>query len=332
MSKITIVPDNVEFTVSSDETILDAGLRHKLNLPHSCKNGVCSSCKTKIIEGEVTLDSYNPKTLTDSEREQGYTLLCKAHALSDVVLDIPNILDGFPIKILPAKVTSINKAHKIAIINLKLPANMAFGFYAGQYIEVMIKGKNRSYSIGSSPQQKNEIEIHVKNYPGGIFSDYVWNELKIDNILRFRGPLGTFRLQNTNNPIVCICTGTGFAPIKAILEDMYINEDQREITLYWGNREIEDYYSLDVIEKWRKKLNIKVVLCLSKKDAPTTAADYFLGYVTSALVEDFTDLSNHEVYACGNPSMIEQVFEIACNKLELLRERFFSDAFIPSVI
>ncbi|MBP9742694.1 MAG: 2Fe-2S iron-sulfur cluster binding domain-containing protein [Burkholderiales bacterium] len=328
MAKITINPDQVKFIATSNETILNAGLAQKLNLSHSCKNGLCGSCKTKIISGEVILDPYNPKTLTPEEQKQGYTLLCRAHALTDVVLDIPNLLCGFPVKIMPAKVISITKINQIAIINLKLPANLAFGFYAGQYVDIMVKGKNRSYSIGISPLQKDEIEIHVKNYPGGIFSEYVWNELKVNDILRFKGPLGSFQLQHTNKPIICVCTGTGFAPIKAILEDMYLREDPRPITFYWGNSEIKDFYCVEVIEKWRHKLNIKIVLCISQNKE----SGYFFGRVTDALINDFNDLSNHEVYACGNPRMIESLFELSCTQLRLLRDNFFSDAFIPSAI
>lgn len=328
MPKITIEPDKVEFAVTIDETILDAGLRNKLNLPHTCKNGTCGTCKTKILAGEVNLDTYNPRTLSEDEQKQGYTLLCKAHAMTDVVLDIPDILNAFPVKILPSKVVAINKINNIAILKLKLPANLTFAFYAGQYIEIMLKGKNRSYSIGSSPTQSQEIELHIKYHPEGVFSQYVWNELQVDSILRFRGPLGNFRLQKTEKPIICVCTGTGFAPIKSILEDMSFHNNQRTIYLYWGNRTAQDFYNLDIIEQWQKKLNIKVVLCLSQEEK----SGYFYGYVMSAIVEDFTDLSAYEVYACGNPDMIENVFELACGKLNLAKNNFFSDAFTPSVV
>lgn len=328
MANITINPDKVEFSVTPEETILEAGLRNKLNLPHTCKNGVCGTCKIKVIEGSVTLDTFNPKTLSEDEQKQGYTLLCKAHAQTDVILDIPNVLDGFPVKIMPAKVSAFTKINQTAIINLKLPANLTFSFYAGQYIEVMLKGKNRSYSIGNSPKQANELELHVKYHQDGIFSEYVWNELKVDGILRFKGPLGSFRLQKTENPIICVCTGTGFAPVKAILDDMFLNDDKREVHLFWGNRTIDDFYFLDVVEKWKEKLNIKVNLCLSKSEA----AGFFSGYVTSAIIEDLTDLSAYEVYACGNAQMIEDVFELTTDKLRLDKKNFFSDAFTPSVV
>lgn len=328
MAKITIIPDNIEFNVSGNDTVLDAGLLQKLNLPHSCKNGVCGACKSKLVSGAVNLDVYNPKTLTEDDIRQGYTLLCKAHPSSDLVLDIPNVLDGFPIKILPAKILDVNKIHNTLIITLKLPSNLTFGFHAGQYVEMMFKGQTRSYSIASSPKHPQELEFHVKYHKGGLFSEYAWNELKTDSIIRFKGPLGAFKLQKSDKPILLVCTGTGFGPIKSILEHIYINDDTRKISLYWGNRNLEDFYLQENINRWQEKLNIKVIKCLSK----SIHEEYFQGYVTKAVANDFTDLSDHEVYACGNPQMIEDMFELACEKLGAPKNQFFSDAFTPSAV
>jgi CDP-4-dehydro-6-deoxyglucose reductase len=328
MAQITIIPDKIEFNVVPEQTVLDAGLAQKLNLPHSCKNGVCGACKSKLVSGEVRLDTYNPKTLTSDDIKQGYTLLCKAHAVTDLVLDIPNVLDGFPIKIMPSKVISVDKIHNTAIINLKLPANLIFGFHAGQYVEIMFKGKTRSYSIASSPLIPNEIELHTKYHKGGEFSEYVWNELKTDSLVRFKGPMGAFKLQKSDSPIIFVCTGTGFAPVKSIIETLYLSNDSREIHLYWGNRTVDDFYLTDILGKWQSTLNIKVIRCLSKD----SQNQYFNGYVTDALKIDFNNLTDYDLYACGNPQMIEDVFELASEKLGLARDRFFSDAFTPAVV
>ena len=328
MAKITINPDKIEFNAEQDVTVLDAGLAQKLNLPHSCKNGVCGACKSKLVSGEVILDQYNPKTLTADDIHQGYTLLCKAHAVTDLIFDIPNVLDGFPIKIMPAKVLTVEKINNTAIITLKLPANLSFGFHAGQYLEIMFKGQNRSYSLASSPQSASEIELHVKYHPGGAFSEYVWNELKTDSLVRFKGPLGAFRLQKSDSPLLMVCTGTGFAPIKSILEYMCTNNDSREINLYWGNRGIEDFYCTEILSKWQSKLNLKIIKCLSGEQH----TGYYHGRVTDAVEEDFGNLDKYELYACGNPQMIEDMFELASEKLGLARDKFFSDAFTPSVV
>ncbi len=327
MLKITINPDKIEFNVTTDEIVLNAGLAQKLNLPHACKNGVCGACKSKLISGDVTLDTYNQRTLTPDDIKQGYTLLCKAHAQTDLVFDIPNVLDGFPVKIMASKVLSVNKIHNTAVITLKLPVALGFGFHAGQYIEIMFKGKARSYSIASSPVTPDEIELHTKYHKGGEFSEYVWNELQADAMVRFKGPLGAFKLQKSEQPMLLVCTGTGFAPVKSIIETLYLNNDKREIHLYWGNREIKDFYLTEFLDKWHERLNIKITLCLSQENNRM----YFAGYVTAALKNDFDNLKNYDMYACGNPRMIEDAFELATEELGLDKDRFFSDAFTPAV-
>ncbi len=329
MASVKIMPDEVMFTPNDGETILEAGLRHKLNLPHSCKNGVCSTCRCKVISGDIELEPYNSVVLSEIDKESGYTLLCKAHAKNDVILDIPNLLSSFPIKMLPSKIESITKTTNTAIINLKLPVNQKFDFYAGQYIEIMLQGKLRSYSLANNPNRSNYLELHIRHHPGGLFSDLIWNEtLKPDSIIRFKGPFGTFKLQNTDKPIVLVCTGTGFAPIKAILEEMVATNNQRNIYLYWGNRTLADFYLLDKLQELSSQLNIKIIYCLSQEKIE----GYFIGYVTTAITKDFTNLSSHELYACGNPHMIADIYKFATKELHLQPQNFFSDAFTPSVV
>lgn len=222
MTNVLIVPQNIELDVIAEDTILSVGLAHNLNLPHGCKNGKCGACKCKVVSGNIQLDDYNNNVLTEEEISQGYTLLCKAHPLGNVVLDIPHILNGFPIKVLPAKVETVEKINTTAIIVLKLPAVQSFGFYAGQYIDILMHNKNRSYSIANSPTNNGIVEIHVRYHKGGIFSEFVWDKLQPQQLLKFKGPLGTFQLSQKKLPMVMVCTGTGFAPIKAILEYMSV--------------------------------------------------------------------------------------------------------------
>jgi CDP-4-dehydro-6-deoxyglucose reductase len=330
MAKILIIPDNIEFEIVDHKTILDAGLANNLNLPHACKNGTCGACKCKVISGGFSLDPYNHTVLTDEEIDQGYTLLCKAHAKDDMVLDIPDLKNATPIKIFPAKVISLEKTSNIAILKLKVPQFQKFVFNAGQYIEIMLHGKNRSYSIANACKQDGVVEIHVRYHATGVFSEYVWHGLESGkSLLRFRGPLGNFKLQPTENPIIFVCTGTGFAPIKAIIESLLESKSRRTIYLYWGNRNVSDFYYLDNIKTWEQELNLKVVLCLSSEQC----VGYRIGYVTAQIDNDFKDLSlsEYEVYACGNLQMIEGVYKLATDKFNLLKQRFFSDAFTPSV-
>jgi CDP-4-dehydro-6-deoxyglucose reductase, E3 len=326
--KVTIIPEDIELSVSKDESILDAALKQKLNLPHGCKNGDCGACKCKVVSGEITLEAYNKAVLTDEELDQGYTLLCKAHPQSEVILDIPNLLNSFPIKTLPAKVEKIEKMGDVAIITIKLPFNQLFGFYAGQYIEIMLNGKNRCYSIANNPNEESIVEIHVRYYMGGVFSEFVWNELKEKQILRFKGPLGSFQLSDHNDkPTIFICTGTGFAPIKAMLQDMLAKNIKRNLHVYWGNRTVNDFYLLDELRNLQHKLNFKLTLCTSRE----SIGDFTYGYVTTAFINDFSDLHDYEIYACGNLKMIEDAYKQANKECGLDKKNFFSDAFTPSV-
>ena len=337
MAKITIIPDNVVITTNDNETILDCGIRNKLNLPHSCKDGKCATCKCKLVDGDVTLDTYDKRALSNEELKAGYTLLCKARANNDVTINIPNLLDGFPIKIVPSKITNIDKIGNVAILTLTTPPSIKFEYYAGQYVDIMLQGKNRSYSIANDPHSStNSIEIHVRYHPGGVFSEFVWDTLKLGDIMRFKGPLGAFRLQDSNRPIILICTGTGFAPIKAIMEFLYTNNSKRVITLYWGNRTLNDFYQLELLNKWASRLHLNIKLCFSQNDTDAQSAHhiknyYFLGYVTESLCQDFIELSSHEVYACGNPKMIEDAFTVTTNNMRLPKTQFYSDAYTPAI-
>ncbi|MBY0378783.1 MAG: 2Fe-2S iron-sulfur cluster binding domain-containing protein, partial [Burkholderiales bacterium] len=242
MPKVTIRPDNISFDAKDEESILATALQHNFNLPHGCKNGLCGACKCKVTSGNILLDEYNKIVLSDEEINQGYTLLCKAHPINDVELFIPELLNGFPIKIIPAKVISVKKINNIAIVKMKTPQNQKFGFYAGQYIDIIVNGKNRSYSIANACYDNGEVEAHVKYHSGGVFSEFVWNRLKEGDILRFKGPLGNFKLRKSDNPVIFVCTGTGFAPVKSFLEEYAKEHTYREMYLYWGNREVKDFY------------------------------------------------------------------------------------------
>ncbi|MFN8770491.1 MAG: FAD-binding oxidoreductase [Neisseriaceae bacterium] len=326
MPKVIIKPDDIVFEIENDQNILDNALKHNLNLPHGCKDGRCGACKCKVVSGNIKLGQYSSLVLTDKEIKQGYTLLCKTFANSDVELYIPEILNNFPIKILPAKVTSIEKNNNIAIIKMKTPRTQKFNFFAGQYVEIILHDKNRSYSIANACKDDGEVEFHVKYYKGGVFSEFVWNELCVGQILRFRGPLGNFKVHKSDSPVIFVCTGTGFAPIKSIMEEYAKGGNNREMYFYWGNREREDFYLLDQIYKWKESLGLKVKLCTSRDNGD----DFVSGYVTDLIKDDFPDLSDFELYACGNIQMIEDVYELCTEKLKLQKERFYSDAFIPS--
>lgn len=325
--KVTITPANLDFITDNETNILASALLAKINLPHGCKSGNCGACKCKITSGTVTHEiDTNPSTLTEEEISQGYSLLCKAHATSDVVIELAGFTNSLPIKTLPSKITSIDKQGTTAIVKLKLPAGQKFDFYAGQYIDILYAEQSRSYSLANSPTVAGELELHIRHRPGGLFSEAIWNDLAVDSLVRFKGPLGNFTLQDNQKPILMICTGTGFAPVKAILEYMIATGNKRSVHLIWGNFVTEDFYLTELLDAWKTQLNLTTTLCVNE-NAPT---NYTTGLVTDLIAKFYPDVSSHEIYACGNPKMIESLYTLAADKLNLTENSFFSDSFTPS--
>lgn len=326
MPRVTIVPANLVFSVNNDEDILSAAIRNNINLPHGCKNGECGSCKAKIVSGEITQKNDKCSAfISEAELENGYHLLCNAYVKTDCVIKIPGFFNLLPIRTIPSKITSIEKFGTTAIVKLKLPAAQRFEFFAGQYIDIIYENQARSYSIANAPNH-NEIELHIRYHPGGLFSQAVWNDLTAGSIIRFRGPLGNFILRESTRPILMVCTGTGFAPIKGLLEHMIAINDMRPIHLVWGDNVVDDFYLTELLNDWCKKLNLKVDLCLIEQNLP----NYYNGMVTDFVATNYNSLAAYDVYACGHPKMIEDIFAFASQKLELTEDNFFSDSFTPS--
>lgn len=326
MPKITIIPNNVEFYTNHNESILSALLRNGYQVSYGCKNGQCGACKCKIESGNFKLESYNKQVLTQEEKEQGYTLLCKTYAIDDVILNIPNLSKN-NVRIFIGKIISLRKYNTTAILLIQLPSGLNFNFTAGQYVEIILKDKYRSYSIANYCKASNCIELHIRYYASGIFSELVFNHLSIGSILRFRGPLGTFGLENSNRTILLVCTGTGFAPVKAIIEELIAKKSNRKIYLFWGNRFSIDAYLTELFLEWEMQLDISIFLCFSQEEKTGS----FKAYVTDLISKKFKSLKNFEVYACGNINMIEDVYTLAL-KLDLDKTMFFSDVFTPALL
>ncbi|MDD3265836.1 MAG: FAD-binding oxidoreductase [Burkholderiales bacterium] len=326
MTLITITPANLVFAIDENEDILSAAIRHNINLPHGCQNGECGSCKAKITCGEAYYkEIINSNFLSEKEIADGYYLLCKTYVKTDCTIKIPGFFNLSPIRTMPSKITNIDKFGTTAIVKLKLPAAQKFEFQAGQYIDVIYENQTRSYSIANSPNY-NELELHIRYHPGGLFSQAIWNDLQIGSLIRFRGPLGNFTLRDSDNPILMVCTGTGIAPIKGLLEYMISTNNTRQIHLIWGDNIVEDFYLKDMIENWKTKLDLTVNFCTMEQEID----GYYHGMVTEFVAQNYTTLANHEVYACGNPKMIEDIFTFGSTNLQLTEDNFYSDSFTPS--
>lgn len=326
MTLVTITPANLVFSINENEDILSAAIRHNINLPHGCQNGECGSCKAKITSGDVYYkEDISSQFLNEKEIADGFHLLCKTYVKTNCTIKIPGFFNLYPIRTMPSKITSIDKFGTTAIVKLKLPAAQKFDFHAGQYIDIIYDNQARSYSIANSSNY-NELELHIRYHPGGLFSQAVWNNLQVGSLIRFRGPLGNFILRDSDKPILMVCTGTGIAPIKGLIEHMITTNNKRSIHLIWGDNIVDDFYLVDMITKWKNELNLIVDLCTMEENTD----GYYHGMVTDFVANNYTTLANHEVYACGNPKMIEDIFAFGSINLQLTEDNFYSDSFTPS--
>ncbi|OFZ91184.1 MAG: CDP-6-deoxy-delta-3,4-glucoseen reductase [Betaproteobacteria bacterium RIFCSPLOWO2_02_FULL_62_79] len=332
--QIAIKPSNHVFTVNDDETILEAALREGFVIAYGCRNGACGTCKGKVLEGLVDYGKYQEHALADTEKKLGMALFCQARPLTDLAIECREIgaVKDIQIRTLPCRVQKMERiAPDVMMLYLRLPANERLQFLAGQYIDILMKdGGRRSLSMANPPHDDTFLQLHLRNY-GGPFSDYVFNRMKDKEILRFEGPLGTFFLrEDSNKPIVLLASGTGFAPIKAIVEHEIHKGIKRPTTLYWGGRVRADLYMNELAEKWQREDGIGYVPVLSEARLEDNWRGR-TGLVHRAVMEDFPDLSGHQVYACGAPVMVEAAHQDFTTRCKLSDEEFFSDSFTPAV-
>jgi CDP-4-dehydro-6-deoxyglucose reductase, E3 len=318
------------FQVARDETILEAALRQGIGLPYGCRNGACGSCKGRIVSGTVDYGAHQERTLRPEEKAAGKALFCCARPLSDLALDVREVATGeLQVRTLPSRVEKIERvALDVAILHLRLPASERLQFLAGQYIDILMKdGKRRSFSMANAPHNDQFLELHIRCVPGGTFSQYVMNEMKERAILRFEGPLGSFYLrEESDKPIIFMAGGTGFAPIKALIEHAFFVHADREMVLYWGVRSLQDLYMPGPPGQWQKQYPNFTFIPVLSDPRPEDHWQGRTGLVHEAILEDFPDLSGYQVYACGAPIMIE-VGQKTFQERGLPEAEFYSDAF-----
>lgn len=332
-SHITIKPSNHTFMAADGETILEAALREGFVIPYGCRNGACGTCKGKVLAGEIDYGKYQESALPDADKQQGYALFCQAHPLTDVVIECREIgaVKDIQIRTLPCRVQQMERvAPDVMVLHLKLPASERLQFLAGQYIDILMKGgQRRSFSMANPPHDDAFLQLHVRNY-GGPFSEYVFQRMKEKEILRFEGPLGTFFLrEDSDKPALLLASGTGFAPLKAIIEHAIHAGLKRPMTLYWGGRRPADLYMNALAEGWEREHDIRYVPVVSEA-LPEDGWNGRTGFVHRAVMEDIPDLSGYQVYACGAPPMVEAAHRDFTTQCGLPEDEFYSDAFTPA--
>jgi CDP-4-dehydro-6-deoxyglucose reductase len=328
--QITIQPSGHTCSAKVYETVLESALEAGFNIPYGCRNGACGSCKGTILSGEVDYGDYARSALSEEEKAAGKALFCCARPLSDLTIECREIIIGnIAPRILPARVERKQQlSHDVMALFLKLPSNERLQFMAGQYIEFLLKdGKRRAFSLANAPHEDSLLELHLRLIPGGVFTEYVFNEMPDKAILRIEGPFGSFYYRdNSEKPIIMVAGGTGFAPIKGIIEHMLHNNIKREVTLYWGAKAGADLYMPELPEAWAKQYpHIKFIPVLSDAVAEDNWQGR-TGFVHQAVLDDIADLSAYEVYCCGAPAMVE-VAHVSFQQAGLPEDAFYSDAF-----
>jgi CDP-4-dehydro-6-deoxyglucose reductase len=332
---VTLKPAERSFTVDRDERILAAAIRQGIGLPYGCRDGACGSCKSRLLEGRVIHGAHQSKALSADEEAAGFILTCCATPQTDCVVEARSVPGAgeFPILKLPSRVMAIDKpTADVAVLKLQLPANQNLQYRAGQYVEFILRdGARRSYSMANAPHQLGTppaIELHIRHMPGGQFTDHVFGAMKEKDILRMEGPFGSFFLRETSDkPMVLLASGTGFAPIKALIEHMEFKGITRPAVLYWGCRSKADLYLHDWAEAAAARLpHLRYVPVLSEPKAEDGWSGR-TGLVHQAVMADLPDLSGHQVYACGAPIMVESAERDFTARCGLPADEFFADSF-----
>ena len=331
---VTIRPSGHRFSVDADETVLTAALREGFNLPYGCRNGACGSCKGKLLAGCIDYGDYQETALSEIERAQGFALFCCAKPQEDIEIECREVGAAKDIQIrkMPCRVQRMERAAAdVMIVELRLPQSERLQYLAGQYLDVLMKdGQRRSFSMANPPHSDESLQLHIRNY-GGAFSKHVFERMKERDILRFEGPYGSFFLREESaKPIIFLASGTGFAPIKAIIEHAFHVGVVRPMTLYWGGRRRADVYLDALASRWAaERPGFHYVPVLSEPTAEDTWQGR-TGLVHLAVMADFADLTGYQVYACGNPLMVDAARKDFTGQRGLPPEEFFCDVFTPA--
>jgi CDP-4-dehydro-6-deoxyglucose reductase, E3 len=332
---ITLQPAALGFDVARDEAILPAAIRQGIGLPYGCRDGACGSCKCKLLEGRVLHGAHQLKALSPAEEEAGFVLTCCATPQTDCVLEARTVpaAGEYPVLKLPCRVLNLERpAPDVAVVRLQLPANQNLQYRAGQYVEFLLQGgARRSYSMANAPHTLGSppvIELHIRHMPGGLFTDHVFGAMKERDILRIEGPYGSFFLrEDSDKPLVLLASGTGFAPVKALIEHLRHKAITRPAVLYWGARRRADLYMHAWAEQAAAEMpNLRYVPVLSEP-APEDAWTGRSGFVHAAVMADLPDLSGHQVYACGAPVMVDSAERDFVQHCGLPAEEFYADSF-----
>jgi len=329
--RIHVLPSGRHFNADANENLIDAALRQGLVLPYGCRNGSCGRCKGKLVAGQVEWLPHQESVLSQEERDRGVVLFCSVMPRSDLAIEVQEIrvTGDIPTRKLRVKVDVLEwLAHDVVRLYLKLPAGQRLQYLAGQYLDILLpEGKRRSFSIANSPQSGDRIELHIRNLEGGAFSGQLLGGVQEKSLLQIEAPFGQFYLrEDSPHPLILIAGGTGFAPIKAIIEQAFALGVKRSMVLYWGVRAVRDLYLARLPEAWlREQPNFRFIPVLSQPEPGDTWSGR-TGLVHQAVLADYKNFSAFDVYSAGPPAMVKATHDALIAR-GLPPSQFFSDPF-----
>lgn len=329
---VTVQPSGHAFRVEEGESILDAALREGLMMPYGCRDGACGACRGKVLRGRVDHGRAQSYALSESDRAAGFALFCCAQPREDLEIEARELRTSLeiPVKTLPARVEKLTRAAPdVMLVELKLPTTERLQFLAGQYVDILLKdGRRRAFSLANPPHDDARLQLHIRRVPGGQFTEHVFSAMKERDILRINGPHGSFFLrEESRKPMLLVAGGTGFAPIKAVIEHALAETPQRPMALYWGGHRREDIYLRELAEGWaRTHPDFRFVPVLSDPSPEDEPAGR-TGFVHAAAMQDFPDMAAYQAYVCGPPPMVAAARRDFVAQCGLPADEFFADSF-----
>jgi CDP-4-dehydro-6-deoxyglucose reductase len=329
--QVRVQPSGHSFQVEKGETVLDAAMRQGIDLPYGCRGGACGSCAGYLISGEIQYQD-EPMALSDDMQQQKQALFCIAEPVTDLVIHIGEMDEALPKKLLRCRVEEKQQlSHDVIALRLKLAGDERLQYRAGQYVEFILQDeRRRAFSIANAPHDDELIELHIRHVPGGFFTDYLFDEMPDKSMLRIEGPLGSFYLrEHSTRPVIMMGGGTGFGPLKAMIEHMLHLGTEQSVHLFMGVRALRDLYMTDMVKNWQQSgIDLKFTPVLSDAQA----SDHWqgeTGYVHQAVLRAYPDLSAFDIYMSGPPPMINAaVAEFEKHGAD--RQHMYSDAFTYS--
>lgn len=328
--KVTIHPSGHIFEVDPGEPVLEAATRQNIELPYGCRGGACGSCAGYIVKGEVYYDD-EPIALDDEMKANNQALFCIAKTAQDLEISIEEISQGqlFEVQQYGCHVSSKNKlCHDVIALKITLDNDQRLQYHAGQYIEFILRdGKRRAFSIANAPHKDELLELHIRHVDGGLFTDFLFESMPENESLQLQGPLGQFYLrEDRQRPIIMVGGGTGFGPLKAMIEHIEHVGFEQPVHLFMGVRALRDLYMHDMTQQWISKNSNLTFIPVLSEPSQEDCWQGETGFVHESVAKHFPDMKDFDIYMSGPPPMINAAVDLFI-KQGASRDNMFSDAF-----